>query len=414
MEGDSIFSNALEKFITNDGVKKEKKKGGAKKCEHGKRRYICKECGGKGICKHKKVKRDCKECGGSAFCEHGKRKYRCKDCGGASICKHGKDKYICKECGGKGICEHRIQKHNCKECGNIKYCEHGKPRGYRCKECKGAGICEHGNIISDCKECIGSQICEHNIHRRYCKECKGSQVCEHGNIKSTCKECGGGSICVHGRVRYTCKDCGGKAHCKHGKWKETCKICGGWRCCKSEWCETIGNKKYEGYCMYCFIHLFPDKKVARNYKTKEKDVVDRVKESFPDFTWVHDKKVQDGCSKRRPDLLLDLGTHIVIVEIDENKHSDYDCSCENKRLMELSQDVHHRPIIFIRFNPDKYVDEEGNTVKSCWRMNKNGVLTIAKTKQEEWKKRIDVLKETIQYWTDNPVEKTVEIIQLFY
>ena len=63
---------------------------------------------------------------------------------------------------------------------------------------------------------------------------------------------------------------------------------------------------------------------------------------------------------------------------------------------------------------DKYVDEEGTTVKSCWRMNKNGVLTIAKTKQEEWKKRIDVLKDTIQYWIDYPVEKTVEIIQLFY
>ena len=30
--------------------------------------------------------------------------------------------------------------------------------------------------------------------------------------------------------------------------------------------------------------------------------------------------------------------------------------------MELSQDVHHRPIVFIRFNPDKYVDEEGNTL----------------------------------------------------
>ena len=190
---------------------------------------------------------------------------------------------------------------------------------------------------------------------------------------------------------------------------------GGSRLCKSPWGETIAKQKhYDGYCMFCFMHLFPDKKVARNYKTKEKDVVDRVKEAFPDFTWVHDKKVEDGCSKRRPDLLLDLGTHIVIVEIDENKHSDYDCSCENKRLMELSQDVHHRPIVFIRFNPDKYVDEEGNTVKSCWRMNKNGVLTIAKTKQEEWKKRIDVLKDTIQYWTDNPVEKTVEIIQLFY
>jgi len=48
--------------------------------------------------------------------------------------------------------------------------------------------------------------------------------------------------------------------------------------------------------------------------------------------------------------MCDLGTHILIVEIDENAHAVYDCSCENKRLMELSQDVGHRPIVFIRFN----------------------------------------------------------------
>ena len=162
------------------------------------------------------------------------------------------------------------------------------------------------------------------------------------------------------------------------------------------------------------MHLFPDKKVARNYKTKEKDVVDRVKETYPDFDWVHDKKIEDGCSKRRPDLLLDLGSHIIIIEIDEDKHSSYDSSCENKRLMELSQDVHHRPIVFIRFNPDKYVDSEGNTVKSCWRLDKNGVMKIMKIKEEEWKERITKLKGTIQHWIDNDSETTIAIVELFY
>ena len=364
MEADSIFSNALDEFITNDGVKKEKKKG---RCIHNK--YRCIECR-------------------NGFCEHGKDKRWCKDgCGGSMLCKHGKGKYYCKECGGKGICIHNTNKHICSKCNpDYKY-NHVTQK------------CEHGKWKNSCKIC---GYCEHDKLKRNCIKCRPNAFCKHEKRKGNCKECN-----PNYKRSKTKK-------CKHGKWKDCCKKCGGSRVCKSEWCETIVKKKYEGYCLYCFMHLFPDKKVARNYKTKEKDVVDRVKEAFPDFTWVHDKKVEDGCSKRRPDLLLDLGTHIVIVEIDENKHSDYDCSCENKRLMELSQDVHHRPIVFIRFNPDKYVDEEGNTVKSCWRMNKNGVLTIAKTKQEEWKKRIDVLKNTIQYWTDNPVEKTVEIIQLLY
>jgi hypothetical protein len=157
-----------------------------------------------------------------------------------------------------------------------------------------------------------------------------------------------------------------------------------------------------------------DKPAMCNYKTKEKDVVDRITQTFTSFTWVADKKVQDGCSRRRPDLLLDMGSHIIIVEIDENKHTDYDCSCENKRLMELSQDLQHRPIVFIRFNPDDYTNQYGILVKSCWKLNKLGVMQIAKTKQKEWEERIESLKQQIQYWVDHPTEKTIEIIELFY
>ena len=122
---------------------------------------------------------------------------------------------------------------------------------------------------------------------------------------------------------------------------------------KKHRCETIGNPKYEGYCVACFVNNPENqsKPAMRNYKTKEKDVVDRITQAFTNFTWVADKKVQDGCSRRRPDLLLDMGSHIIIMEVDENKHTDYDCSCEHKRLIELSQDLQHRPIIFIRFNP---------------------------------------------------------------
>jgi hypothetical protein len=105
---------------------------------------------------------------------------------------------------------------------------------------------------------------------------------------------------------------------------------------------------------------------------------------------------------------------LIIVEVDENKHTAYECSCENKRLMELSQDLQHRPIVFLRFNPDGYVNQEGQLIRSCWKLNKQGVMTIMKTKQKEWTERIVCLKEQIQYWIDHPTEKTIEIIQLFY
>jgi hypothetical protein len=347
-------------------------------------------------------------------CEHGKEKRFCKDCGGSSICEHGKRKYRCKECGGSELCEHDKRKYQCKECGGSSICEHGKIKSY-CKECGGSSICEHRKQKQQCKECGGSAFCEHGIYKSRCKECGGSAFCEHGIYKSRCKECGGSAFCEHGKRKDRCKECGGSAFCEHDKWKSCCRECGGSSLCKSSWCHTTtSNQKYEGYCLQCFFHLFPDKPNTRNYKTKEKDVVDRITQTFNNFTWVADKKVQDGCSRRRPDLLLDMGSHIIIMEVDENKHTDYDCSCEHKRLMELSQDLQHRPIVCIRFNPDDYVNKEGVLVKSCWKLNKLGVMQIPKTKETEWEERIEVLKQQIQYWIDNPTEKTIEIVELFY
>jgi hypothetical protein len=186
--------------------------------------------------------------------------------------------------------------------------------------------------------------------------------------------------------------------------------------CKSEWCEThISTSKYDGYCLNCFIHLFPDKPNTCNYKTKEKATSDYILKQFPDLTWIVDKKVQDGCSRKRPDLFLDLGYQVIIIEVDENQHESYDCSCENKRLMLLSQDVGHRPIIFIRFNPDGYLTGD-KKITSCWSLNGKGICTVKKSKKTEWNERLEALKDQIDYWiqSENKTEKTVEIIQLFY
>jgi hypothetical protein len=82
--------------------------------------------------------------------------------------------------------------------------------------------------------------------------------------------------------------------------------------------------------------------------------------------------------------------------------------------MLLSQDVGHRPIVFLRFNPDNYIDEAGNKIKSCWKYNKSGIMTMAKNKKKEWEERIKVLQFQVAYWINNINTKTVEIIELFY
>ena len=207
---------------------------------------------------------------------------------------------------------------------------------------------------------------------------------------------------------------------KNGKYCATHKLDGMVdvlnRQCLSEWCSihVTNTVKYEGYCLFCYINLFPDKPVTRNYKTKEKSVVDFVLGTFPQFIWSADKKVQDGCSRRRPDLLLDLGHQVIIIEVDENQHVKYDCSCENKRLMEISQDLGHRNIVFIRFNPDDYILADKSKVKSCWMCNKNSIMCIPKTKTKEWSERLGSLKGQIEYWTNNQTDKMIEVVELFY
>jgi len=293
-------------------------------------------------------------------------------------CEHGRQKSQCRECGGSLFCKHRTRKDRCRECGGWAYCEHGT-RKEACRECKGSGICEHGK------------------HKHICKDCDGSGICKHGKQKHKCYECGGCGICKHGIQKQKFYECGGSA------------------LCKNDWCSTRANKKYDKYCLHCYIHMFPDKPVARNYKTKETAVAEYIKTKYSQFEWITDKRVKDGCSRRRPDLLLDLGYQVLDIETDENKHTDYDCSCENKRLMELSQDVGHRPIVFIRFNPDDYMDGD-NKITSCWGLTKQGICTVKKTKKKEWEERLNALSSQIDYWIDekNKTDKTVEIIQMFY
>jgi Holliday junction resolvase len=184
--------------------------------------------------------------------------------------------------------------------------------------------------------------------------------------------------------------------------------------CVSEWCETIPGKRYKGYCVLCFVHLFPDLRVSRDYKTRERTVVDFLMAAVPSVTWIYNKRVSNGCSKYQPDLLCDLGDQVLMVEIDENQHATYDCSCENKRLMELSRDVGHRPLVVIRFNPDRYVDARGQKHTSCFGVDGRGMVCVAASKRSEWNDRLACLRSTVLYWTEARTDKTVEVVSLFF
>lgn len=148
--------------------------------------------------------------------------------------------------------------------------------------------------------------------------------------------------------------------------------------------------------------------IPRRYKIKEHHLRDALKEEFSSIKMVFDKPVDGGCSRKRPDILIDCLTHSVVIECDEDEHKGY--SCENKRTMELFNDLGSRPLVMIRFNPDSY-SADGEKVQGCFKTTKTGSLSLNK---REWKKRIKKLIKTInEYITDVPV-KEINVVQLFY
>jgi hypothetical protein len=345
------------------------------------------------------------------YCEHNRERPTCQECKGSSICEHKRIKSTCKECKGGSICEHKRIKSTCKECKGGSICEHNRRRS-TCQECKGGSICEHKRIRSTCKECSGSSICEHNRRRSKCRDCKGGSICEHNRIRSVCKECGGSEICEHNRRRSACKECGGSEICEHNRRRSYCTQCGGSRICRI--CKSKrGSRKYDNLCVTCAIQ--EGYAVKRNYKTKELSMVEFITQ-HTDVDWVNDKAYDLGCSKKRPDLVSDLGSHILIIECDENKHKNCNYICENKRIMELSRDFSenniHRPIVVIRFNPDTYIDSNNQKIESCWKAGKDGILRIKN--KEHWDLRLNKLLETTYHYIENQPVKDVNFEYLFY
>ena len=305
---------------------------------------------------------------GHSNCEHGRRKQFCKECGGSQICEHGKRKAYCKECGGSQICEHGRVKETCKECGGSQICEHSKRKQF-CKECGGSHICEHGKRKDYCKECGGSQNCEHGIDRFKCKDCGGNGICEHGKYRSSCRECGSNSICEHGIRRQGCKVCGGSGICEHGKYKCQCPDCGGSKICKSKLtigCRLRGNRKLNGYCSHCFVNIFPEdpKALTVRRKSKELQVMTHIFSKYDGFK--NDKPfyvdLEGGCcaTKRRIDLRKLINNTMLCIEVDENQHKNYIKQNESNRYDDLFMDFSGK-YIFIRYNPDKFIDKYGKS-----------------------------------------------------
>ena len=187
------------------------------------------------------------------------------------------------------------------------------------------------------------------------------------------------------------------------------------RKCITNLCQQFTTKN-NNYCKRCYYFHNPSKKPKR-LKVKEEEVVNYLKQEFKDIEMITDKAlIGDGlCLRSKPDVLIHLNKHSIIVEIDEDQHkySNYNPYCDEARINNI-QEALNRPIIIIRFNPDDYTDK-GKKIKSCFKDDeKTGLKTIPKNKLDDWNNRLSVLKniinDNLEYLNDEPIK----IIKLFY
>lgn len=340
-----------------------------KTCEKCRQKDI--NCRNRNKCEHNKKRSQCKECGGVSICEHNKRRLRCKICRGSQICEHNKIHSTCKACGGNSICKHNI-------------------------------------IRSICKACGGGHVCKHNKRRSVCKLCGGASICKHNRIRSRCKDCGGGSICEHNKNRSQCKECGGSQICSHNKIRSGCIICTPKKACQN--CKAVYvdmRSRFHPYCFTCYCVLNPDIDIPRQYKLKEHHLRNYLKSEFKEVSMVFDK----ACGKfgKRPDVLIDCQTYCIIIECDENQHKSY--SCNERRCMEIFVDLKNRPLVMLRFNPDKYMNSLGEKISGCFTTTKTVGFKVNKN---EWEKRMEVLIEKIWFYKVNIPEKELTVEYLFY
>ena len=138
--------------------------------------------------------------------------------------------------------------------------------------------------------------------------------------------------------------------------------------------------KRKHLCSTCYrLDKDSDPDALEKFNKKEKAIRISIQEhpliqsiSNVDQLITYDKAVGGGC-RSRPDILIKLSTHNVIVEIDENQHNRECYSDDDARIIEIQYALESKPLIVIRFNPDQYKTESGICKKGLFIKSTNDI-----------------------------------------
>ena len=276
-----------------------------------------------------------------------------------------------------------VKHKNCIEIGCVKrscFNYFGEPNGLYCREHSLDGMI---NVVD--KKCIVDECltrASYNIFGqppKYCAKHKTSKSIL--NPTPQCKFKGCTTLATYG-ISKTPEHC--EYHSTLDEYDMFSKPC---ISCKLENILNENGKCY--FCDPCNILKYQHAKELRVKKSL--DLLGIVYDQ-------HDKVIDGGkYGKERPDFLFLTDSHAVIVEVDENQHSERPCECEQIRMMNISQSL-RKPTIFIRYNPDSYKKDR----------------ELIKDIHENHDKRMNVLIEAIIKYKDIIPDAFLSVTYLFF
>ena len=256
---------------------------------------------------------------------------------------HEKTPICCIKCKTPDMINPKEQKRKC-HCGksraSFNYPNESKPT--HCASCKESNMVDIIHKRCECGKFIPSFNYEYETTAICCSECKKEDM-----VNVIDKRCPGisGSICPYDR---------------------------------------FGNIKYRNYCAECFRREFPLDPITFQIRSKTKEIAvrDFINSVFEGF--VHDQTLEtthcDCTIRRRIDHRKLIGNTLLAIETDENQHNTYDKMDEDTRYDDLYM-AHSGKWIYIRFNPDKYIDKKGTSKNPT-------IATRLETLQREIEKQI--------------------------
>jgi hypothetical protein len=284
---------------------------------------------------------------------------------------------------------------NCKIIPNYNY--EGKTTALYCNEHKKENMIDIKSkkcIHPNCKK-TSSYNYQGKTERLYCSEHKKENMLD---IKT--------KKCIHTnckiRPNYNYEGQTNGLYCSNHKLEVMVNVVN--KKCKGNYClGASANPKYKGYCASCYQHLFPNDPLTLQIRSKTKEIAvrDYINLNFEGFQ--HDKPLWTGncdCThRRRIDHRKIIGNTLLCIETDENQHKDYNKTDEEVRYDDLFM-LHGGKFIYIRFNPDKFKDNNGKSINPMLYSR----LPILKEEVEKQIKRIE----------NEENKELLEIIKLYY